>query len=236
MSLWQSRTKNEQGFTLVEFLVANIVFLALLVAVGTVVAGAKKGSDDVQNINRLNEEARTAINRISRELRQAKDITGVIGANGAPGGDGSHGFTFEVDLNGDGVITPNSDTDPEVITYSYDPTNQLIQLSAADSSGAVQHYPVLSGKVTAFTASYHSSNYHYDCNGDGVTDWTEIDSGTCRPTPLSGAVAGQLDQNELRYIDSVVLQFTVANTVSGRTRSQVYRTQIDLRNADHTIS
>lgn len=219
----------EEGFTLVELLVASSILFLLLGIVLTSMVSSQRITRDVKTDVGVNEEARTALDRISRELRQARDITAVIGSPGsvaAGKNDGQYGLTFEADFNGNTAIDTNA-ADPEVITYTYD--GSRILLSASDTSGHVVTSPVLSGKVSSFRFDYRSSNYKYDCNGDGVTDWTEIDNAACRPPALAGDQVGVLDANELRFVNSVLVTFTVQEG----SKVQSYRTQIDLRNAQH---
>lgn len=209
----------DEGFTLVEMIMAMTIFGVILSVALSVVSGTKKSSDTVRQVNDLNSEARQALNRISRELRQAVAVESVVGTDGAAG------LTFDVDFNGNGTID-SSTADPERLTYTW--TSSNIYLSAADVSGSTVTQPILSGHVTSFRLDYFSSRYAFDCDGDGSTTWLELDQGSCRPasTPV-GNNNNQLDAGELPYIDSVRLTFTVLDG----SRRQDYRTQIDLRNA-----
>ncbi len=209
----------DAGFTLIELAVAMTLMSVLLAIVATTVTGSKRSADTVQQVNNLNEEARLALNRISRELRQASEVTSVEGT------DGTTGLTFGVDFNGNGTLDSSS-ADPERLTYRY--LGNRILLSAADTSGTSVTQPILSGEVSAFALDYRSSNYSYDCNGDGQTRWQELDAAACGPAGNTvGNGNGKLDAGELPYIDSVVVSFSVLDGA----RKQDYRTQIDLRNA-----
>ena len=213
------RQPGESGFTLVELAVSMAVMGVLLAVISTTVTGSKKSADTVRQVNNLNEEARLALNRISRELRQASEVTSVALDDGATG------LTFGVDFNGNGVLD-SSTADPERLTYRWD--GSRILLSAADTAGSTVTQPILSGEVSAFRLDYRSSKYEYDCNGDGVTTWQELDAASCGPAGNTvGNGNGKLDAGELPYIDSVVLSFSVLEG----SRKQDYRTQIDLRNA-----
>lgn len=212
-------TRRDEGFTLVEMIIAMTLFGVILSVALTVVSAARESSDTVRQVNDLNSEARQALNRISRELRQAVAVESVLGTDGAAG------LTFDVDFNGNGTID-SSTADPERLSYRW--TNNNIYLSAADVSGTTVTQPILSGHVTSFRLEYFSSRYWFDCNGDGTTTWEELDHGSCRPasTPV-GNSNSQLDVGELPYIDSVRLTLSVLDGA----RKQDYRTQIDLRNA-----
>ena len=209
----------QAGFTLVELAVAMTVMGLLLSVIATTISGSKRSADTVRQINNLNEEARLALNRVTRELRQASSVDSV----GAP--DGASSVTFWVDFNGN-QARDTSAADPEVLTYRWD--GNKILLSAADTSGIPVTQPILSGEVSAFRLDYRSSRYEYDCNGDGVTAWQELDATACGPVGNSvGNGNGVLDGAELPFVDSVVLSFRVLEG----SRKQDYRTQIDLRNA-----
>jgi prepilin-type N-terminal cleavage/methylation domain-containing protein len=213
----------DAGFTIVELAVAMVIMGIVAGALSTTMIGSRQTAETVRQVNNLNEEARVALNRIARELRQAREISAV----GDP--DPGTSLTFGVDFNGDDVID-SSTADPERLTYSYDSALRRILLSAADTSGAVVTQPILSGEVSSFSLSYRSSRYEWDCNGDGVTTWQELDQGCPSASPVvppRGNANGKLDAAELPYIDSVVLDFSVLDGA----RKQDYRTQVDLRNA-----
>lgn len=211
--------RDDSGFTIAEIAVGMILFGVLSSVLSTTVLGSSRTSETARQVNNLNEEARIALNRISRELRQAVEITAVEGTDGAAG------LTFAVDFNGNGVIDAST-ADPERLTYRW--VGERILLSAADTAGTTVTQPILGGEVSAFRLEYRSSRYEFDCNGDGITTWQELDSGSCRP---AGTTVGNanlvLDAAELSEIDSVALAFSVLDGA----RRQDYRTQIDLRNA-----
>lgn len=216
------RPAGEGGFTIIEMVVAMLILGILASVLSTTMLGSRETAETVRQVNNLNEEARLALNRIARELRQAREISAV-------GADPSKSVTFGVDFNGNGTID-SSTADPERLTYTYDATAKRILLSAADTSGTTITQPILSGEVNAFSLNYRSSRYEWDCNGDGITTWQELDAGCPLATPAvapAGNGNGVLDAAELPFIDSVVLDFRVLDG----SRRQDYRTQIDLRNA-----
>ncbi len=209
----------QAGFTMIELLVAMALIGVLMGIITTTVTGSKRSADTVRQVNNLNEEARLALNRISRELRQAKEVQSVSGSDGAAG------LTFWVDFNGNGTVDASA-SDPEELTYRWD--GSRILLSAADTASTTVTQPILSGEVSAFRLDYRSSQYEYDCDGDGVTTWQELDDSSCGPVGNTvGNGNGVLDDGELVHVDSVVLTFSVLEG----SRQQDYRTQIDLRNA-----
>lgn len=208
---------DDRGFTLIEMLVAFVLFGVL----GTILLSTAINSRDAvrssQESHDLNEEARVALNRMARELRQARELTAVS----AP--DGSTSLTFWVDFNGNDA-QDTTGSDPEVLTYSF--ADSRIVLSATDAAGNVITSPILAGQVSDFRLDYFSSDYRRDCNGDGVTNWLELDAYTTTCTAKPGA-DGALDASELAEVDAVQIEFSVLEG----TRRQDYKTQVDLRNA-----
>lgn len=218
--------RRDGGFTLVEMLIAMLLFGVLMTVVGTAVVTASKASSSNRQYNDINEEARTALNRMTRELREAQAVVAVTNPYGsaATGYDPTRpsSITFDVDFSGNGVIEPNA-ADPEELTYTYDPVAQRLTLSAAGQST-----PVLASNVTGFRLSFFSRVYRLgaytlDTNHDGIISWEELDAD---PSGKYGNQNSTLDSAELRYIDSITIDLTVLKG----THQQVYSTQVDLRN------
>lgn len=221
--------RDDKGFTLVEVLVAMVIFSLLMTVAMAITMASRRSVTQTKQIDDANEEARLALNRIARELRQAKEIDGVVlysvGAYAASG----YGkeITFGVDFNGDGTIDPNA-TDAELLTYKYvaSPTgNGKILLQANDAAGNPVVQPVLAGNVSDFHLELYSSLWVCDSNGDGRTTWKELDTNAAAACPHPDN-NNTLDGNELRSIDSIVVDFSVFEG----THRQDYRTQVNLRN------
>lgn len=235
------RSREDSGFTLVEFLVAMTLMMAVMAGSFAVVKIATSAVTVTQQEQNLNEEARQAINRMTRDIRQARTIVTAVNPDGAgylPGGLVAVRFTS--DFDGDGCVSgtggaaclPYDPSNPEDITYCFEPGSSQLYIidnfaagvvpitSAATSCSGGQ--PLLAGNVYRFKVSYRSNVYRDDLNPtDGVTTWSELDeAGT--PDGNNNSV---LDL-ELANVDSVVLNLTMR--VNGHT--QVYRTQVDLRN------
>lgn len=217
---------DESGFTLVELLVAILMFSTLLGVLGTAVITMSRAAMNNRQYNDINEEARTALNRIAREMREAQAIVAVSN----PYGSAATGYnaanptsvTFDVDFNGNGVIEPDA-ADPEELTYTYDPTAQRLTLTAAGQSSPVLAANVTSFRLTFTSRVYRLGAYNLDTNNDGVISWEELDADS---SGKYGNSNHQLDPLELRYIDSVTIDVTVLKG----THQQVYQTQVDLRN------
>lgn len=231
----------QAGFTLIEVMVAMFVTMVLVTISMSVVKTAGDALKTSSTSQDLNEEARQAINRIARDLRQAKAVVAAVNPDGGSF-DPSRivAVRAQADFDGDGCIggvgsgpcLPYNPSNPEDVTYCFDPgTRQLyvidnqavgvvpVTSSSTSCSGGL---PLLAGNVSAFKVEYRSNEYRYDLDpSNGVTTWHELDGA---PPPV-GNDNGVLDV-ELARIDSVVLDLTM----SANGRTQTYRTQVDLRN------
>jgi type II secretory pathway pseudopilin PulG len=223
------RPSADDGFTLVEMLVAMTMFIMLMSMVMLMVTSASRATQDTRQFTDINEQARLAVERLTRELRQASEIRSVS-LPSTPGGDVT--MTFGVDFNGNGVIDDVA-ADPEVLTYRYDSTNQRLTLTANDASGTAVTRPILSDQVSAFTLQFRSSLWQFDgCLStdsagvptgakDAITDWTELDT-VCG----GGNHNGVLDATELSRVDLVAITLSVLEGP----HKQTYQTQVTLRN------
>lgn len=207
----------DDGYTLVEVLVAIAIFLMLMTIVLSTVISISKATEAAKQFTNINEQARIATERLSREMRQATEIRAATVA-ATPGGDTE--VTFGVDFNGNQIIE-GAVADPEIITYRYDSANERLTLTANDEYGTAVTRPILSEEVTAFEFGFRSSLWQHDQNADGITTWEELDS-----VAGVGNQNGILDTPELELIDLVAVTLTV---MDGQ-HKQTYQTQIGLRN------
>ncbi len=222
------RDGRDEGFTLVEILVAASLFMILNLFTFTAVIGNARVTETARDATDVNQEARVLLNRMARELREAKAITAAANPGTFPyssayavfEANADSSLTFEVDFNGVNGIEPLA-ADPEVITYKYDRVGQRVLLQAGG-----QTLPVLAANVTAFKLSFISRQFLYDGTVDGTKDnvvtWEELDAD---PAGVKGNKNKKLDL-ELNYVDAVTVEITL---FKGQ-RRQTYRTQVDLRN------
>ena len=237
--------RQDEGFTLVELLVAMSIVMILVAVTLTGVLTASGAVKTTTQQQGLNEEARQAINRMVRDIRQAKSVVTAVNPDGPLSFDPTKLVALRVQADFDGdtciggtggspgvVCSPYNASNPEDVTYCYEPGSQQLYVIdnqaaavvpiSSSSTSCSGGQPLLAGNVGAFTVEYRSNNYRYDLDpSDGVTTWRELDAA---PAPV-GNGNGQLDV-ELPEVDSVVLDVTMS--IGGK--SQLYRTQVDLRN------
>ncbi len=210
--------RRDEGISLVEVLVAMGLFGVL----GTLLLGfaisTSQVTDETRKLSGVNEESRLAMERFSRELRQANEILSFTLPDDSAVD--PIALTFWTDFDGDGAQDLSA-TDPEVLTYRWNPTNHRLTLTANDPSGTAVTRPVLASNVSAFSLDLSSSLWEYDHDGDGVTTWQEIDE----YAPI-GDGDGVPDPLELDLVDLV----SVSMTVLDGPHRQTYSSGVDLRN------
>lgn len=90
-----TRASND-GFTLIEVLVAFALFSVLSISFYAVVFGAVRGSATSRSVAKVSEEARLGLNRIVRDTREAERIVEVDATAT------TQSYTIRVDFNRDG--------------------------------------------------------------------------------------------------------------------------------------
>lgn len=208
----------DEGVTLVEVIVAIGLFGLLSTLLLGLALSTSRVTDDTRRMAAVSEESRLAMERMTRELRQANAILGVHLPTSATD---PASFTFWTDFNGNGAQDLTA-SDPEVLTYRWNPTTSRLTLTANDASGTATTRPVLAVSVTDFRIELRSSLWQYDADGDGTTTWVELDASG----PPLGDHDGIPDANELEAIDLIAVSMTVLDA----SHQQTYRTAIDLRN------
>jgi prepilin-type N-terminal cleavage/methylation domain-containing protein len=211
----KERVHRDQGFGLVEVIVAMGLFGLLTTVLLGFALGTGRVTEDTRMLAGVNEESRLAMERFARELRQAREITAYTRPSPA---DPEVAFTFWTDFDGDDVEDLGV-VDPEVLTYRWTPDNNRLTLTANDADGSAVTRPVLAANVSQFEIELFSSLWEHDANGDGMTSWLELDAAV-------GGDDGVPEEADLQYVDLV----TVTMTVLDGPHSQTYRTEVDLRN------
>lgn len=214
--------RRDRGFSMVEVLVAMTLFGLLgSVLLGFAVSTANV-TDRVQVQGGITGESRVAMERMARELRQATEIDAVQFQSSTVT---TTAITFWTDFNGNGSRDTDL-SDPEVLTYRWDPATRLLTLTANDASGGALTRPVLAATVLEFDLRLRSSLWQYDTTQDGEpTTWQDLD----RAGAPVGDGNGRPDV-ELDHIDLVAVHMVVRD---GDT-SQTFDFQADLRNRNQT--
>lgn len=194
-----SRFSDESGFSLIEILVAVVLFSVISIGFYQVMISSVRGSEATATVANISEEARSGFNRMLRDAREADSLDAAS----------STSFTIWVDYDADNTRDYAS---YEYLRYTFSEADGTITLAALDSSSNVSTSAVLVrgvGKVdgTIDVFDYASNRLEYDHNpNDGVTTWEEID------TPPTGVVGvgdrdGTLDAAELTYLSNIQIRF-----------------------------
>lgn len=208
-------TARDEGFSLVELLVAMALFGVLGSLLLGLALGTSRVTDDVRSLTTVNEESRLAMDRMTRELRQARAITAVTLPPSS-----TTSLTFWTDFNGNNAVDL-AVADPEVLTYRWNPATSRLTLTANDAAATAVTRPVMAASVSSVTLELRSSQWEHDADGNGQTTWQEIDAAAA-----GGNGNGVPDGTELEAIDQVGLTMTVLDG----SRAQTYTTRVDLRN------
>ena len=151
---------NEQGFTLVELLIAMAISGVVLGAVVTAFSTQRKAYDLQENLTEMVLNARVGMEMITREARVAGYDPSGAGFDAMPYQ--STTLQIQADLNGDGDIVD----DGETILYSHDTSlNQMQRQVNPLGSGAIE---VLAENIESLTFDY------LDANGTATTTTADI--------------------------------------------------------------
>jgi type II secretory pathway pseudopilin PulG len=147
--------KKHEGCTLVEMLIAIAVGLLTIAAIYAVVNMGQRSTVNVEKKVAAHQDARAALELMSLEIQMASfNPTYATGVWVAPGdctpGSGNQNYggiqaatdssiTVESDVNENGVIGGTNNPN-EVITYTYDSTNQYITRSTSCGGGGDQPF------------------------------------------------------------------------------------------------
>lgn len=208
----------DDGFTMVEMLVAMALFAVLGTVLLSFALGSARVADGVQAATDVTEEARLATERMTRELRQAEGLSGAEVIDGRV-----VSMTLEVDFDGSGTIDTTA-IDPEVLTYRWLEDQERLTLTANSDTTR----PVLAGGVELVDIRLRSSQWIYDgadlSEPNGTTTWQELDASSI------GNGNGQPDAAELPFIDLVSVELVVRDGDTSRR----FTVQADMRNRGGT--
>jgi prepilin-type N-terminal cleavage/methylation domain-containing protein len=210
----------EDGFTLVELLVAMFVFSLISVGMYQLLFSASRSSQLSRNVVKTSEEARLGFNRLVRDTREGREIRNPS----------STSFNVQIDFNGNGTIEATP-ADPvgsyESITFTFNESVGGLGTITATAGGVTE---VLMTGVDCVRKSdntcnpvftYRSSRLEYDSNTSGITSTTELDAASG-----VGNNNGLLDGSELGLIDTVAFALRIEQGTSRET----FYAQAQLRN------
>lgn len=215
---------DEEGFSLVEVVVA--IFLLSILSVGfyQVMFSSVRGSTDAADIAEVAEEARLGFNRMIRDTRETTQLVSASDAS----------YRVWIDFDRDGIVDQG---DYEHVKYAYDATTDEITITAltapaggdpelmtgTESAVAGTSAETLSAHIdlvgTRPVFSYASNFLNYDTNADGEVTAAELDD-----IAGVGNNNNSLDGLELDYISDVNFAFQVV--VGGDRRTFYGQAQI----------
>ena len=230
-----TRLRTEDGFSLIEMLVVMAIFSLVSFAFFSVMVSGSRSSDTTRANVRVAEEARLGLNRMVRDTREA----GWISFPGTDPTASYNSFTIKIDYNGDGSYTnpappnPPAEGNYEIVTYTYEPANDLITLTADGfpAETLIKGVDCIrdgAGVCTSDVFSFTSNRLEYDWNSDGVTTLAEVNDAACPPNNLT-----TLDACNSTLVDAELGNVTSANfALSLKTgdRPTNYYAEAQLRN------
>lgn len=231
--------RGNEGFTIVEVLVALSLFSLLAAGFMSVMLAVARGTDATTAHVQVSEEARMGLNRMIRDIREA----GWISLSSASPTATHDSFTVKIDFDGDGAYSnPASGIaqgNYEVLTYAYDDAGDRITVTAAGVGTetlvrGVDCVRNSGGACKSDVFSFTSNRLELDYEGaggavpDGVTTLYEINGMACPPNNLTtlDACNSTLVDAELAAITSV----NVAVELTSGGKSTDYFAEAQLRN------
>ena len=213
--------RSAAGFTLVETMVAMLLFSFVSIAFYQVLFGQVRGTTAARASVRIGEEARAGFNRMVRDTREGDMLSFASPTS----------FTVKVNFNGNGLYeSPNAQGNHEILTYAYDASAGTLTLNG---EVLMKNVGLVPGQDPF---SYGSNLLDYDWGGapdgtpDGVTTWQEINDASCPSHGITGVgdcdTPPVLDGPEFPHITLVkfALRVSIGGTVSD------FRSTVQLRN------
>lgn len=202
--------RQEDGFSLIEVMIAIFVFSIFSVAMYQVLFASARGSDQARSLVDVSEEARLGLNRMVRDTREGDAILLPTSAS----------YRVETDFDADGVIEPNP-LDPvgnyESLTFSFVESstgNGRITVSNGTSTEPLVRGVDCIRKADATcnpVFSFTSSRLEYDTNQNGITSEAEL-----MAAPGLGNGNSILDGQEVNFVDGVSFALTITTNETSR--------------------
>lgn len=146
-----SRTRSQQGMTLVELMIGLTIFAVILASLTMIVLSSNRVSGRTSRRANVQGNLRQAVSLLSTEIRQAgaDPSTPPVGIVAVLYAD-SVAMRVRSDLSGDGVIQT---TEPsEDVTYRYVPASRTLTRDPGTGTATV-----VADNVTAFSFTYFSA-------------------------------------------------------------------------------
>lgn len=150
-----TNVRSEDGFTLVELLVALSLFAILSTSFFFVMLGGVGGSETTQQVADISEEARLGLNRMIRDTREAQRLTAASPTS----------YTILVDFNRDGDVVDAGEQETFRFTAGTITLNGEVLVRGIEQVGAESVF------------SFSSNNLEdYDVNRNGIATMAEVQS------------------------------------------------------------
>lgn len=218
-------TGQEEGFTLVELLVAVFIFGVISTVFYSVMFSGVRGGTVTEASVDVSAEARLGLNRMVRDVREATSLQEPFNATR---------FSIAVDFS---IPSDGDTTDPgEVETFTFVPGAREIRLTTdvngdGDVIDAGENEVLIEGVTRIGTRdvfSYWSNYLEFDANGDGIATCLEVNDPP--PGKSGGNGTGGCDAGEIPFLTNVGFTFRVTSGDGDSQRGQNFFGQAQLRN------
>lgn len=180
--------RNDNGYTLIETLVATVLISIVCTGFYTVLFSGTRGSQTSQEIIRVAQEARSGLNRLVRDTREADSISSASESS----------YNVKIDFDGDGLYqNPNGVGDFEDLTFTHHDASKTIRLNGEVLITGVEK---VAGRPIF---SFSSNALEYDFDNNGITTLEELEAAGANgySVPAPGT--------EESFISSVAFEFKV---------------------------
>ena len=223
--------RDHQGMTLVEVLVAMVIFSIVSIGFYSVMLSGIRGATATESGVDVSAEARLGLNRLIRDVREATTLRIPAGATEL----GPDEFSIAVDFSRDG----DTDDPGEVETFTYDPVADVIRLSTdlsdplnGNTTDPGESEVLIEGveRVTPTSAvfRYSSNLLEFDSPPlDGIVTCLEVAD---PPPGRSGGDGPPCNAGELPFLTNVDFSFRVSSGSGATARGEAIFGQAQLRN------
>jgi prepilin-type N-terminal cleavage/methylation domain-containing protein len=230
--------KKENGFTLVEAIVALLIGSLMLVAIYAAVNSAQRSSSGIERKVVAQQDARSALELMAMETQMASYNPNLLkiwvsSADCSSTADAAHqtykgiqeatanSLTIEMDINDNGIIDDTASNPNETIKYIYDPANQYIKRST--NCGGNQPF------LGATAASAETKTVLVVNGAAGVPVFRYYD-GAGAEIAASGTDLGGLIANIRRIEITLVVDSFSSDPATGNRKRVIYSTSVIPRN------